>query len=130
MGGSSRNVTGNIPGPGTQLISSANSRISLDYVFEPQQRLIIVKDKDFVRILYAINVTKGQIIYNPLDPGKDGSQTARNINLEYNTIAMEKSDDLCIVYEAARDDEVKIMLEQLVKGQETTNELLCAMIEF
>lgn len=130
MSGTTRNVTGNIPIPGTQLVSTANSKIAKDYIFQPSTGVVIIKDDDFCRLLFAINVTDGMVIFNPLDKNKHGAQTGNSVNLEFNTISMSSNDDLMLVYEAKTSDAIEKLLEEISENTKITNKLLLAILEF
>lgn len=130
MSGTTRNVTGNISIPGTQLVSTANSKIAKDYIFQPSTGVVTIKDDDFLRLLFGINVTDGMVIFNPLDKNKDGAQTGNSINLEFNTTSMSSNDDLMLIYEAQESDEIRALLEEISDSLKITNKLLLQQLEF
>lgn len=89
-----------------EIIRLKNQRISSDYLFDASAKIITINDSDFKTCLYAVNVSDGVVIYNPTLPGYTGKTIANTVQLEFDTTAMNDSDELLVVYESNLDDDV------------------------
>ena len=85
---------------GRETLSLANAKISEDYEFFPNDKIVEIQDIDFKEVLLIINTTDNITIYNPLVTSLTGSRINTKIKLDFDTTSMSKSDDLLIIYQS------------------------------
>ena len=80
-----------------------NTKVSSSYTFDASEQTVRILAADFVRALLVVNVTDGQVIYNPSVPAQRGTTVGNLLTLNYNTTSMSDEDELMIFYEAAAE---------------------------
>ncbi|MHA2403600.1 MAG: hypothetical protein ACXADH_11465 [Candidatus Kariarchaeaceae archaeon] len=80
---------------------SANSKVCNDYSFDASAQTVTVSRSDVDRVLYIVNSTRNEVIYNPYDDAKLGTLSGNVLTLDFPTnTAMQDGDQLLILYEA------------------------------
>lgn len=79
---------------------SSNSIIATDYTFDASARTVVVASSGYKRMLYIVNTTHGEVIYNPYNKELSGTLSATGVTLEYPTdVFMADTDNLLVMYE-------------------------------
>ena len=96
------------------IILTKNAKIAESYTFNATGKTITVNEPDFKRLLYVIDKDNERILFNPL---KAGSNQNININLNYDSFDLLKTDELLVIYEAQENNQVAILLEAILEQQ-------------
>lgn len=80
---------------------SGNSVVITNYTFDASAKTISILGSELKRVLYVVNSTYSEVLYNPYDGNKLGTFTGNILTLSAPTdIFMSDSDDLLILGEA------------------------------
>ncbi len=96
---------------------TANTRIAASYTFDASAQTVKILADDFVRVLIVVNVTDGQVIYNPSVPTQTGSIFGDLLTFTYDTTSMSDDDELLILYEATNSGD-QVFLDRILDTNE------------
>ena len=86
--------------PSEKPFFSSNAIVATDYTFDASARTVTIASPGYKRMLYIVNTTRGEVIYNPYDKEKAGVLSAGGVTLTFDTsIVMLDTDDLLVMYE-------------------------------
>ncbi len=104
------------------------SAVAQDYRFSAEGGVVTIFMDGFICPLFILNLTDGQVIYNPSKPALSGRQNGNQIDLTLDVSTMEDSDRLLIVCAVDRHSHQRLLLQELIKQQELTNFLLKGLL--
>jgi len=109
---------------------TSRSKVSINFIFDPSQDMIIVLDPDFVTLLLIINETQRTVMFDPSDPTKGGIQRGRQTDLDFDVSDMGPDDQLLVMYEASdKGEEIEVLLRDLLVEQKIVNQYLMEITE-
>jgi hypothetical protein len=80
---------------------SGNSKVASDYTFDASAKTVTISDGDYKRMLYVVNTTYGEVIYNPYNKDLSGTLSGTGVTLDFDTsVYMADTDNLLVLYEA------------------------------
>lgn len=92
---------------------TGSGRITRNFEFDASRKLLSINEPDFNGLLYAVNVTRDIIFFDPASSGKGYTFRSNNeYSLEYDTTAMDDTDIILVIYEPGNIHHDEI-LEQL-----------------
>ena len=105
-----------------ELPTSANTVFAISYSFDVSKSLVVINDS-YNTLLYIINTTTDDIIYNPLSKGRGGLIVGNSITLDYPMNGFSDDDVLMIaMYKEVIED--KGLEKEILTQQKITNKLL------
>jgi len=120
-----RDKFGNVISPGNFVPS--NTKICKKYSFEPLKRRLEIKESDFKSLVSVINVTTGDLIFNPSKSISNGETKGRTVFLNADLSNCNASDELLILYEFSKEEN-SLKLEKIINLLEKNNELLIEIL--
>lgn len=118
MGGMLRDKFG-FPLP-NEYIFPKNTKLSESYEFDISAKTIEVNEPDYKRIVLAINVDRGTVIYNPANSITNGTLTARGVILNSDLNDQTNNDELLVLYEYNETDYTGLLFDILDILQQQT----------
>lgn len=105
------------------MLIPTNTAISKKYTFDPDSRLVIINDTDFLRIIAIIHVPTNDTLYQVGNTDRTGTVTGREVLYDFvgNYLG---GDMLYILYESNTLNHTDQLLQQLIKQQEKTNQII------
>lgn len=100
-----------------------------EYTFDPTRHTIRVDKPDFLCFLLVVNITRGQVLFNPTKPALTGRQTGAHLLLELDTSTMDSSDHLLIIAAVDRHSYQHELLNKISDQLIKTNLLLEGILE-
>ncbi len=104
------------------------SAVAPDYLFSAEGGVVTIYMDGFICPLFILNLTDGQVIYNPSKPALSGKQNGNQIDLVLDVSTMDDGDRLLIVCAVDRHSEQKLLTQELIRQQELTNFLLKGIV--
>ena len=98
------------------IILTKNAKIAESYTFNAAGKTITVNEPDFKRLLYVIDKANERILFNPLKSDSNSNQSI-NINLNYDSFDLLKTDELLVIYEAQENNQIAVLLEAILEQQ-------------
>ena len=99
------------------IMTTKNDTILKGYDFKSQEGYIMIEE-DFNEILYIVNQTIGEVIYNPMTKGSGGDISDNRIDFELDTISMSDNDKLIIMADVIKPNEIEQQLNKVQKEVE------------
>ena len=79
---------------------SSKSIVATDYTFDASAKTVVVASAGYKRMLYIVNTTHGEVLYNPYDEQLSGTLSSTGVTLDFDTsIFMSDADNLLVMYE-------------------------------
>lgn len=79
---------------------SSKSIVATDYAFDASAKTVVIASAGYSRMLYIVNTTRGEVIYNPYSKTLSGALSSTGVTLDFDTsVYMEDADNLLVMYE-------------------------------
>ena len=106
-----------------ELMSSKDSKFITSYSFDVSNSKVTIKES-FDVVLYVVNVTTGDVIYNPLQKGRGGVVEGNLLTFVFPTSGMISSDSLLIVVSEVLHSTKESDLNTIKELTKETNKIL------